>query len=113
MNPTTTPAPTPGMGTGTEHPTWDPDLITAISLVGRVASIPGTPHVGVVLTVDGPTWQVVAGADGAAHVWTDRPSTGLFRSPEAEVRWHRPVAGLRLLSVPLADLAPGVSLHKA
>lgn len=117
MNRTDTPVITPGMGTGTEQAPplpapWDPDMITALGMVGRVVSVPGTALMGVCLTVDGPSWQVVAGADGTAHVWAGRPLMDAYRPALAEVRWNRPVQGLRLLAVDLPDLARGVSLVK-
>lgn len=117
MNPTTAPATTPGMGTGTEQTPGtpaplDPDMITALGMVGRVVSVPGTALMGVCLTVDGPTWQVVAGSDGTAHVWAGRPQMDAYRPALAEVRWNRPVQGVRLLAVDLPDLVRGVTLVK-
>lgn len=118
MNATTTPA--PGTTTGTEQapplPTGDPlstpHLGTALALVGRVVTVPGLPNQGVCLTVDGPTWHVVAGADGTAHLFMNSGHIAAYDRPVAEVRWDRPMQGLRLMTVDLTDLVRGVSMIK-
>jgi len=105
---TTTPAPT----TSTD-PTTTPHLGAALGMVGRVVSIPGTHHQGVCLTVDGPTWHVVSGADGTAHLFMNAGHISSYETPVAECRWNSPVMGLPLLSVDFPDLARGVTLIKA